>query len=77
MPMGTDGDRTTGCNDWFYDGATGEPSYRLKLFFRYYLPKYLTIWKPVLNGPAIRKADFSMYFVQLRIVLHLHHIQTV
>ncbi|MDB5171655.1 MAG: FkbM family methyltransferase [Phycisphaerales bacterium] len=47
--------RTTGPNDWFYAaGACPSSRYRCWLFFRYYLPKYLTFWKPVLNGPVKR-----------------------
>jgi FkbM family methyltransferase len=47
--------RTTGCNDWFQAAAAGSSlTYRFRIFSLYYLPKYLTIWKPLLDGPVKR-----------------------
>jgi len=46
--------RTTGCNDWFYAASGTGAGYRANLVFRYYLPKYLTIWKPLVSGPGKR-----------------------
>lgn len=46
--------RTTGVNDWFVprekDNRTDEV-YRKWLFRHYYLPKYLTFWKPTIMAP--------------------------
>ena len=44
--------RTTGCNDWFYRGAASAPSHWARVLILYYLPKYATVWKPLLIAPA-------------------------
>ncbi|HET6250834.1 MAG TPA: FkbM family methyltransferase [Tepidisphaeraceae bacterium] len=46
--------RTTGCNDWFYAGEAASAMYGARLFGLFLLPKYLTFWQPVLNGPVKR-----------------------
>ncbi|MDB5291310.1 MAG: FkbM family methyltransferase [Phycisphaerales bacterium] len=53
--------RTTGPNDWFYSEAASAPArYRFRLFLRYYLPKYLTLWMPVMNGPVKRAVKWTL-----------------
>jgi FkbM family methyltransferase len=62
--------RTTGPNDWFYSNAASAPArYRGRLFLRYYLPKYLTLWKPVMNGPLKRGIKAALRKVGLLDVL--------
>ena len=46
--------RTTGCNDWFAVDRAHAPGYAMVLAARYYLPKYVTFYKPIVNGPMKR-----------------------
>jgi FkbM family methyltransferase len=53
--------RTTGVNDWFYLNAErAGASYRTWLFLRFYLPKYLTIWMPIVDGPIRRSVKRAL-----------------
>lgn len=49
--------RTTGVNDWFI--RTSDPSalglrYRVRLLLGFFLPRYLTVYMPLLRGPGKR-----------------------
>lgn len=49
--------RRTGVNDWFVraaDGSSLGPRYRAWLLGRHHLPKYLTVFMPLLRGPVRR-----------------------
>lgn len=49
--------RTTGVNDWYVrcsDPAALGPRYRAWLLARHYLPRYLTLYMPLVRGPLRR-----------------------
>lgn len=48
--------RTTGCNDWFYAGDALQLGYTSRLIRNYYVPKYLTLYRPIVHGPLKRLA---------------------